>query len=122
MLTRVGTLITAGLALVSCASERPADASRQARASAAEPLVVGETFTIASSIMGEARRVNVFVPTVYGQRLDAAMPVLYMLDGGLDEDFLHIAGLVQVLVSNGGMRPFVLVGIPNTVRRRDLTG
>jgi hypothetical protein len=50
------------------------------------------------------------------------MPVLYMLDGGMDEDFLHIAGLLQVLVSDGSMRPFMLVGIPNTSRRRDLTG
>jgi predicted alpha/beta superfamily hydrolase len=38
------------------------------------------------------------------------------------EDFLHIAGLVQVLVGNGSMRPFLLVGIENTQRRRDLTG
>ena len=38
------------------------------------------------------------------------------------EDFLHVAGLVQVLVGNGTMRPFLLVGIENTERRRDLTG
>jgi predicted alpha/beta superfamily hydrolase len=45
-----------------------------------------------------------------------------MPDGGLAEDFLHVAGLVQVLVGNGTMRPFILVGIENTQRRRDLTG
>jgi predicted alpha/beta superfamily hydrolase len=45
-----------------------------------------------------------------------------MPDGGLAEDFLHVAGLVQVCVGNGTMRPFVLVGIENTERRRDLTG
>ena len=38
------------------------------------------------------------------------------------EDFLHIAGLVQVSAGNGTMRPFILVGIENTQRRRDLTG
>jgi hypothetical protein len=38
------------------------------------------------------------------------------------EDFLHIAGLLQISVSNGTMRPFILVGIENTARRRDLTG
>lgn len=38
------------------------------------------------------------------------------------EDFLHVAGLVQVSVGNGTMRPFLLVGIENTERRRDLTG
>jgi predicted alpha/beta superfamily hydrolase len=45
-----------------------------------------------------------------------------MPDGGLAEDFLHVAGLVQVCVGNSTMRPFVLVGIENTERRRDLTG
>lgn len=49
-------------------------------------------------------------------------PVLYMPDGGIEEDFLHVAGLVQVSVGNGTMRPFILVGIENTARRRDLTG
>ncbi|HLJ93579.1 MAG TPA: alpha/beta hydrolase-fold protein, partial [Gemmataceae bacterium] len=38
------------------------------------------------------------------------------------EDFLHVAGLVQVSVGNGTMRPFILVGIENTQRRRDMTG
>src|SRR3712207_5798003 len=50
------------------------------------------------------------------------LPVLYMPDGGVAEDFLHVAGLVQVSVGNGTMRPFLLVGIENTERRRDLTG
>jgi predicted alpha/beta superfamily hydrolase len=45
-----------------------------------------------------------------------------MPDGGMAEDFLHVAGLVQVCVGNGTMRPFLLVGIENTQRRRDLTG
>ena len=45
-----------------------------------------------------------------------------MPDGGMAEDFLHIAGLIQVSVGNGTMRPFLLVGIENTQRRRDLTG
>jgi hypothetical protein len=45
-----------------------------------------------------------------------------MPDGGMAEDFLHVAGLVQVSVSNGTMRPFLLVGIENTQRRRDMTG
>ena len=45
-----------------------------------------------------------------------------MSDGGIGEDFLDVAGLVQVLTGNGTMRPFILVGIENTQRRRDLTG
>jgi predicted alpha/beta superfamily hydrolase len=45
-----------------------------------------------------------------------------MPDGGIAEDFLHVAGLVQVSVGNGTMRPFLLVGVENTQRRRDMTG
>ena len=86
-----------------------------------EPLVIGETFKIESKILGETRRINVFRPPAPGAP-DARLPVLYMLDGGLGEDFLHVAGLVQVLTGNGTMRPFLLVGIENTERRRDLTG
>src|SRR6516162_1930850 len=88
----------------------------------ASPLVIGETFTIDSKIMGENRRLNVYLPPGYAEAPQAHFPVLYMPDGGLAEDFLHVAGLVQVSVGNGTMRPFILVGIENTERRRDMTG
>jgi predicted alpha/beta superfamily hydrolase len=86
------------------------------------PLVVGDTFTIDSKALGETRRINVYPPPGYKESRDSRVPVLYMPDGGIAEDFLHIAGLVQISVSNGTMRPFLLVGIENTQRRRDMTG
>jgi hypothetical protein len=88
----------------------------------AAPLVIGETFTIDSRIVGETRRINVYLPPGYAESPGARLPVLYMPDGGMAEDFLHVAGLVQVSVGNGTMRPFILVGIENTQRRRDMTG
>jgi hypothetical protein len=88
----------------------------------ATPLAIGETFTIDSKILGETRRINVYSPPVYGDSLNAPRPVMYMPDGGIAEDFLHVAGLMQVSVGNATMRPFLLVGIENTKRRRDLTG
>jgi predicted alpha/beta superfamily hydrolase len=88
----------------------------------ASPLVIGETFTIDSRVLGEKRRLNVYLPPGYADAPRARFPVLYMPDGGLAEDFLHVAGLVQVSVGNGTMRPFILVGIENTERRRDMTG
>ena len=88
----------------------------------AAPLVIGEMFTINSKILGETRRINVYMPPDYTKSADARLPVLYMPDGGIAEDFLHIAGLVQVSVGNSTMRPFLLVGIENTERRRDMTG
>jgi predicted alpha/beta superfamily hydrolase len=94
----------------------------RAQAPVAAPLCIGETFTLPSKVLGETRRLNVYVPPVYRDSSTIKLPVLYMPDGGLAEDFLHVAGLVQVLVGNGTMRPFILVGIENTQRRRDLTG
>ena len=88
----------------------------------AVPLVIGETFTINSKVLSETRRINVYLPPGYTESAQARMPVLYMPDGGIAEDFLHVAGLVQVSVGNGTMRPFLLVGIENTERRRDMTG
>lgn len=86
------------------------------------PLVVGETFTLPSAVLGETRRINVYAPAAYAESDTLRLPVLYMPDGGIGEDFLHVAGLVQISSLNGTMRPFLLVGIENTERRRDLTG
>jgi predicted alpha/beta superfamily hydrolase len=93
----------------------------RAAASASQPLAIGETFPIESKVLGETRRINVYLPPGYAGA-ELSVPVLYMPDGGLAEDFLHVAGLVQVGVGNGTMRPFLLVGIENTERRRDMTG
>jgi predicted alpha/beta superfamily hydrolase len=88
----------------------------------ATPLIIGETFTIESKILGETRRINVYLPPDYTKTPNTRLPVLYMPDGGIAEDFLHVAGLVQVSTGNETMRPFLLIGIENTERRRDMTG
>src|SRR5690606_41308759 len=75
------------------AAQSPADA---ARAGATEPLVTGETFTIQSTVLGEVRRINVFRPYIWWDTTEAALPVMYMPDGGTQEDFLHIMGLLQI--------------------------
>lgn len=88
----------------------------------ADPLVIGDTFTIRSSVLNEVRRINVYAPPGYAESSTLRLPVLYMPDGGIREDFLHVAGLIQISVTNGTARPFLLVGIENTERRRDMTG
>ncbi|WP_313445309.1 alpha/beta hydrolase [Stenotrophomonas indicatrix] len=111
------------LLLLSAVSAAPLMAAEPtAQTAAASPLVIGETFTIQSKALGETRRINVYRPQPWGLDPKTPLPVLYMPDGGIGEDFLHLAGLVQVLTGNGSMRPFLLVGIENTERRRDMTG
>jgi predicted alpha/beta superfamily hydrolase len=100
---------------ISCLIAAPVDAAP----SPAEALSIGATWTIDSSVLGETRRINVYVPAGAAGK---PLPVMYMPDGGMLEDFLHVAGLLQVGSGNGTTRPFLLVGIENTERRRDLTG
>jgi predicted alpha/beta superfamily hydrolase len=109
-------------AVLICGLLFPALGARGLAADKAAPLVIGETFTIDSKVLSETRRINVYAPPGYAESPGARLPVLYMPDGGMAEDFLHVAGLVQVSVGNGTMRPFLLVGIENTERRRDMTG
>ncbi|MEP6732970.1 MAG: alpha/beta hydrolase-fold protein [bacterium] len=76
-----------------------------------------------SATLGEARLVNVHTPARYFRSAGAvAMPVLYMPDGGMDEDFPHVVRTVDSLIAADAIRPVIVVGIPNTQRRRDLTG
>ncbi|HEU5219937.1 MAG TPA: alpha/beta hydrolase-fold protein [Gemmatimonadales bacterium] len=81
-----------------------------------------DTLTITSHRLGEDRRINVHVPAGYQTSSTSRFPVLYMPDGGLDEDFPHVVKTIDSLIALGVIRPVIVVGIPNTERRRDLTG
>jgi predicted alpha/beta superfamily hydrolase len=110
-------LVLAIVPIAPLSTQSPTDTALRA-----SPLVIGETFTINSDVLHEVRRINVYTPAVYMDSPSVRLPVLYMPDGGMAEDFLHVAGLVQVSTGNYTMRPFILVGIENTERRRDMTG
>ncbi|MDN2671701.1 alpha/beta hydrolase-fold protein [Janthinobacterium sp. SUN026] len=114
--------LTAALLLSSPFHLATAASAATASSSAATPLVIGESFSIDSQALKEKRHINVYMARAWDTPPDAPLPVLYMPDGGVAEDFLHVAGLLQVSVANGTMRPFMLVGMQNTQRRRDLTG
>ncbi|MBV9879060.1 MAG: alpha/beta hydrolase [Gemmatirosa sp.] len=120
MSIRVSIHTVAGAAVIAAATlrARPAPA---AGAPAGAPLVP-DTFTVASRALGEPRRVNVHVPTGYARANATRFPVLYMPDGGMDEDFPHVVATVDSLIALHVIRPVIVVGIPNTARRRDLTG
>lgn len=97
--------------------------TRGAESSAGRPIVIGASEKIKSVELGETRTINVYLPDGYGARSDTNhYPVIYLLDGGVDEDFLHICGLVQFLSGIVDTIPkCIIVGIVNIDRKRDLT-
>jgi len=89
---------------------------------AADSIPKYDTLSISSRALGEVRRVNIHVPTGYDASTSARFPVLYMPDGGIDEDFPHVVNTVDSLIALHAIRPVIVVDVPNTERRRDLTG
>lgn len=79
-----------------------------------------ETFTIESKYVDEPRIINVWMPSTYQSTSDS-FPVMYMADGGIKEDFPHMANTLAKLIKSKSIPPMILVGIENTQRRRDLT-
>jgi predicted alpha/beta superfamily hydrolase len=94
----------------------------QTATSPPDPIPPHDTFTVASRALGEPRLINVHTPRGYADAAAARFPVLYMPDGALDEDFPHVVNTVDSLIALRVIRPVIVVGIPNTQRRRDLTG
>lgn len=83
------------------------------------PVVIGRSYALPSAVMGATREINVWLPPGYdgGQ---ARYPVLYLLDGGRDQDFHHISGLAQLGTVNGTTRDVIVVGIASVDRRNEL--
>ena len=87
------------------------------------PFILGETITINSQILDEERTLNIFLPDNYDPAGDIRYPVIYLLDGSADEDFIHIVGLVQYNSFEWINRvpKSIVVGIGTVDRIRDFT-
>ena len=103
--------VIVGLVAVGCA--RPTTARP-------EPVTIGESYTLRSVVLGQTRRINVYLPPGYAAP-DSRFPVLYLLDGGIREDFLHIAGIASLAADFRKIREFVVVGVEGIDRYHDLT-
>ncbi len=102
-------------ALSVSAQERASARSRQ------RPFVLGVTERLQSAVLGETRTLNIYLPQGYAPDSTARYPVIYLLDGAADEDFIHVTGVVQFLTMIGRMPPTIVVGIANVDRRRDFS-
>lgn len=88
-----------------------------------QPFVLGEIQQINSKILSEKRTLNIYLPEGYKEADTIKYPVIYLLDGSADEDFIHVVGLVQYNNFSWINRipQSIVVGIANTDRRRDFT-
>lgn len=90
---------------------------------AVKPLVFGVTCRLSSRILNETRTINIYLPEGYNANDTITYPVIYIPDGGVEEDFFHIAGIVRYNTQPWINRfpKSIVVGIENTNRKRDLT-
>jgi uncharacterized protein len=95
-------------------------ASGQVRAGT-KPFVLGITDSFRSEQLGETRVLNVYLPEGYESDTKMKFPVIYLLDGSANEDFIHVVGLVQFLKMIEVMPSTIVVGIANVDRKRDFT-
>ena len=88
-----------------------------------KPFVLGLTEQIRSAELGERRTLNIYLPDGYSKDDTTKYPIIYLLDGSADEDFIHVVGLVQFSSFSwiNRLPPSIVVGIANVNRLRDFT-
>ncbi len=92
-----------------CRAAQPADTGR--------PILIGERFQLHSQAIGETRSYFVHLPEDYDLSNDR-YPLLIVLDGAAD--FQHASTTADLLADAGRIPHMLVVGIPNTVRNRDM--
>lgn len=88
-------------------------------AGAGDRVVIGESRSIQSAVLGEDRAYRVSLPESYGWAKDRRYPVLLVLDG--QAHFLHAASSVGYLAQQGEIPEMIVVALDSTVRIRDFT-
>ncbi|QHL88026.1 alpha/beta hydrolase [Nibribacter ruber] len=88
-----------------------------------KPFVIGVIDQVPSKVLGEDRTLNIYLPEGYDPKDTTRYPVIYLLDGSADEDFIHVVGLVQFNTFPwiNQLPKSIVVGIANKDRRRDFT-
>ncbi|WP_171033048.1 alpha/beta hydrolase [Qipengyuania marisflavi] len=91
------------------------------QSSLGEPVTIGTTYTIPSAVLGGERRITVRLPLGYVEQPEMRFPVVYVIDGGPEQDFPHIAGIVQSRDMNYSFGRFILVGVETVNRRAEIS-
>jgi predicted alpha/beta superfamily hydrolase len=88
-----------------------------------KPFVLGVIDEIQSKELNEKRILNIYLPEGYNPTEATKYPVIYLLDGSADEDFIHISGLVQFNSFEwiNQVPKSIVIGIATVDRKRDFT-
>ena len=86
------------------------------------PIQLGTSHLITSAALSEDRVVNVVVPASYRAAPTRRYPVLYVIDGGLDQDLLHVSGAAWLGALWNRSGEAIVVGIETKDRRKELVG
>jgi predicted alpha/beta superfamily hydrolase len=94
-----------------------------AKPEAKKPFVLGVIDEIQSKELNEKRTLNIYLPEGYNKSDAIQYPVIYLLDGSANEDFIHITGLVQFNTFEwvNILPKSIVVGIGSVDRKRDFT-
>jgi predicted alpha/beta superfamily hydrolase len=108
-------------AIISLANFAFAQNNKSTQKNAQTPFVLGIVDKIQSVELNETRTLNIYLPEGYSPDSPATYPVIYLLDGSANEDFIHITGVVQFLTMIEAMPKSIIIGIANVDRKRDFT-
>jgi len=85
------------------------------------PFTLGQIDKVQSIELSETRVLNIYLPEGYSPDSSTTYPVIYLLDGSANEDFIHVVGIVQFLNMIESLPKSIVVGIANIDRKRDFT-
>ncbi|MBV7259752.1 alpha/beta hydrolase [Erythrobacter sp. WH158] len=86
--------------------------------SEATPIIIGEQHSLEA--LGEQRKLNIILPAGYHDEPEKRWPVVYMLDGGMQQDLMLVTGLERWNRLWGRSEQAIIVGIETKDRQREL--
>jgi uncharacterized protein len=115
---RPAILLAGALLFAACTTDEPP--SQAGPEPGPKPFAFGVVEEFYSNALNEPRTLNIYLPDGYADST-LAYPVVYVLDGSANEDYPHIAGLMQFMNMYELHPKSIVVGIANVDRRRDFS-
>ncbi len=88
----------------------------------ATPITLGTSIAVDAPTLGDRRAVNIVLPMGYNAHPERRYPVVYVIDGGVDQDLVHVAGTAMLGAIWGRNQDTIIVGVETRQRRRELVG